>query len=989
MEARTQIQFIQTFGSVGPEGIIDVDTNSQFAIDFSISDIKDPFSRKGAKSYKFKIVGTKEVNQLLNHYYDINIVDGTYNNNHKQKIAVLRNGVVFADNFYLHLLSIHKNVKDDVYSDQSISYEVLVGNDVTTFFTEITNKYLSDLNFEDMNHTYNSTNVIASFPFTSIRDNALGTGGYKYVLAATQLSQYRLEECVPAISAYEYWDRIHKSAGYGWQWTGYDSDSVRMDRLWIPYNGDKAKLSRPQDYEVDAQLTVQYNDSSAFPTSPFFNPNIDVAQFICDTEIFDPDGMFNPATGLVTATIGSGLSAFNFQFEVTYDLVINNPHSGDAYLLRNVGGPYYSGPAHCPYPLHWSLDTYINIKNNTTGITSVGGTVHKEILTSIPGSVYTLPTGDTTLVSGTFITGLIPVSGIRVGDVLQTQIGMNRDAYTPTITTGDGSSTHFWTGSGGGSIVPVSCEIIVTDIRMVMVPATDCYGFGVEVLLNDFVPQKIKQSDFIKGICNKYNLVADIDPTNDKKIVYTQRDTYYDNGTQKDWTSKLVTEKQSTIEFISNSNAKQIVLSYKADKDQANEDYLTQTKEIYGQLEYDLQNENIKGKEIKDTIFSPTPIGFTPFGTYNPAWVGIAPKCNIRILLDGGEQPTGDGGSQTYDIIDYYLGSVPTGTFGIDTYPMLTHQDNPNNPVFDINFGLCDYYMFPFTSQTNNNLYTMFWSRTIGRIDSGKLLTAYFNLNEYDISILKLSDKIFVKDTWYNINSLQYDPNSFGPTKVQLMTIDDQLRITFPRPPAVSGWGTASVGMTFNEIGVVTVGYLNTNYNITGTATVIGERNTLTNDLKNVLIVGNDKAPTLDNSVYTDSLVANTAIVDEVILNGKFLSTLLRAVDTLQTTDATTTAITTIDIQDDNMIAIEGRVLGFRDDFSESVGAFYYAVFRKTGGTIVQVGTTTLITKEDFAVNPVIDVNTDGTSIFVDVKGIAATTIDWSNSYEFELIPIA
>ncbi len=986
MEVRTQIQFINTFGETGPEGIIDVDTNSQFAIDFSISDIKDPFSRKGAKSYKFKIVGTKEVNQLLNHYYDINIVDGTYNNNHKQKIAVLRNGVVFADNFYLHLLSINKNVKDDVYSDQSISYEVLVGNDVTTFFTEITNKYLSDLNFEDMNHTYNSTNVIASFPFSSIRDNALSTGGYKYVLAATQLSQYRLEECVPAISVYEYWDRIHKSNGYGWQWTGYDSDSVRMDKLWIPYNGDKAKLSRPQDYEVDAEMTVTYNDSSNLPFSPFYNPNIDVAQFICDTEIFDPAGMFNPGTGLVTATIGSGLSAFNFQFEVDYELVINNPTAGDAYLLRNVGGPYYTGPAQCVYPLHWSLDTFINVKNNTTGITSVGATVHKEILTSVPGDIYTLPAGDTTLVSGTFLSGILPVSGIRVGDVLQTQIGMNRDAYTPTITTGDGSSTHFWTGSGGGSIVPVSCEIIVTSIRMVMVPATDCYGFGVEVILNDFVPDKIKQSDFVKAICNMYNLVADVDPTNDKKIVYTQRDTYYDNGAQKNWTSKLVTDKQSTIEFISNTNAKQIVLSYKADKDQANEDYLTQTKEIYGQLEYDLQNENIKGREIKETIFSPTPIGFTPFGTYGPAWVGIAPKCNIRILLDGGEQSTGDGGSQTYDIIDYYLGSVPTGTFGIDTYPMLTHHDNPNNPIFDINFGLCDYYMFPFTSQTNNNLYTMFWSRTIGRIDNGKLFTAYFNLNEYDISILKLSDKIFVKDTWYNINSLQYDPNSFGPTKAQLMTIDDQLRITFPKN-IVGVYQSASANATMASIGASTLPYLNTNYNITGTVQVIGERNTLTNQRRNVLIVGNDKTPTLDNSIYTDSLVANTVIADEIVLNGRKLSESLSLYDEVQTTDATVTPITTIDIPDDYMISIQGRINGFDDGVNAAAGAFYYAVFRDKAGSIAQVGTATVILKEDFGGTPVVDVVTDGTQIFVEVTGIAATTINWSNTYEYTLTP--
>lgn len=977
MENRTQIQFIQTFGSVGPDGIIDVETNSQFAIDFAVSDIKDPFSKKGTKSYRFRILGTKEINKLLNHYYDINIVDGTYNNNHKQKIAVLRNGVIILDNAYLQLLNINKDTKDDVYTDQLISYDVEVGNDTTSFFTDITNKYLTDLNFEDMNHIYNSTNVIASFPFSSVRDNSLGTGGYKYVLAAVQINSYRLEECVPAISVYEYWNRIHQSAGYDWQWSGFDSDAVRMDRLWIPYNGDKAKLSRPQDYEVDAQMTTPYNDASTLP----FIPRIDPAQFICDTEIFDPQGWYNAGTGLITAGIASGLSAFNFQFEVTYDLVINNPTAGDAYLLHGTGGTYHIGPASCVESLKWSFDTYLNVKNNTTTGVSTGITAHKNYIESIPSSVYVLPTGDTTLVSGTYTTSILPVNGIRVGDVLQTQIGLNVDAER-FGSAGWIDTVCFWDSSTGGNQVQVVCSLVVSDIKMVMIPATDCYGFGVEVLLNDFVPQKIKQSDFIKAITNMYNLIVDIDPTNDKKIIYTPRDTYYDNGVQKNWTTKLVTDKQSVIEFISNSNAKQIVLSYKEDKDTANSDFTTQTKEIYGQLEYNLQNENIKGKETKDIIFSPTPIAFTPFGTYNPAWVGIAPKCNIRILLDGGEQDTGDGGTATYDIIDYYIGSVATGTFGVSTYPMLTHQDNPDNPIFDINFGLCDYYMFPFTSQTNNNLYSMFWARTIGRIDNGKLLTAYFHLTEYDISILKLSDKIFIKDTWYNINSLQYDPNSFGPTKVQLMTIDDRLRISLPKPPAVSGFATASVNGTLGIISATGVSYLNNNYNTTGTVAVFGVNNTVTNDVKNIIVLGDNKQPTESNSVYVDNIYAG-----KVFVNGVDITIPTKFQDEIQTTDATTTSITTLSILDDYMITIQGTVNGYADDFSAALGTFYYAVFRKTAGTITQVGTTTLVTKEDFPSPPVIDINTDGTNILFDVKGLALTTINWLNVYEFNLTP--
>ena len=292
---------------------------------------------------------------------------------------------------------------------------------------------------------------------------------------------------------------------------------------------------------------------------------------------------------------------------------------------------------------------------------------------------------------------------------------------------------------------------------------------------------------------------------------------------------------------------------------------MAETKEVYGQQEYELQNENIKGVETKEIIFSPTPIDNTSFGTYAPMWPGQEPKCNIRILIDGGEQPTGLGGTQTYDIVNYAYG--PSGSIvdeitGIDTYPMLTHQDNPNTPLFDINFGLCDKYYHDFTSVTNNNLYSMFWRRTIGQVDNGKLFTAYFYLNEYDISILKLSDKIFVKDTWYNINSLQYDPNSFGPTKVVLMTIDDQLAIDIIKPrPTYPVLGTLTLAVLSEQI------YNGLNWNYGDSSVVIrGTNNVVVSDIKNVLVVGNNRIVEDSNTVYSENVVA-----DNIILNGKDL----------------------------------------------------------------------------------------------------------------------
>ena len=954
MENSTQIQFIETYGQEGPIGIIDVDTAVQFPINFAVGDIKDPFAKKGVKSYKFSIVGSKETNQLLNHYYDINIVDGTYNNNLKQKVAILRNGVIILDNAYMQLLSIKKQTHD-VYSDQEIVYDIEVGDDVTSFFTEITNKYLDDLDFKDMVHTYEASEVIASYSNSAIRDNVLLTGGYKYVLPYTDLTKYKLEECRPAISVYEYWNRIHQNAGYQWEWNGFDSDQIRMDKLWIPYNGEK-----PMSSDRNINLVAAENSAPLVFDNPLaLGWNIPAEDFIIDTDVQDLSGLYDSATGIYTSAIYTGASGIDATFEIEYTFEYDNPSASTAYLTR-IGGLIAPGS--------WELTGSVYFRNISFGVDSGLAVFQNDLLESSLATPYTLAPGLNTIGSGTIQTATIPITWLTFTQQIKTKVKVNLLQSDPLM--------NFRSSISSGTLIDVKPYLTITSIKMIIVPRADAYGYNSSVNLNDFVPRKIKQSDFIKSIVNMYNLVIVPDATNDRKIIYKTRDDYYDNGEEKDWTDKISTDKGSDISFISNTNAKKITLSYKPDTDVVNKDYLAETKEVYGQQEYELQNENIKGLETKEIIFSPTPIDNTSFGTYAPMWPGQFPKCNIRILLDGGEQPTGLAGAMTYDIIDYTVATVETGIFGIDTYPMLTHQDNPNTPLFDINFGLCDKYYHDFTSVTNNNLYSMFWRRTIGQVDKGKLFTAYFYLNEYDISILKLSDKIFVKDTWYNINSLQYDPNSFGPTKVVLMTIDDELAIDIIKPrPGLPLSGTVTVAVLSDLI------YSGLNWNYADSSVVIqGTGNVVVGDIKNVLAVGNNRMVDSSNTIYTENLVA-----DNITLNGTDLQELFKSVDTVQTTNATATTLTQFDIEDDTMIYLSGTANGYADDFSAGAGAFYLAVFRKTGGVITQVGASTINLKEDFANPPVVAVNTDGTNIFVIVTGLMATTINWTNTYEYSI----
>lgn len=844
-----QIQFIDTFGQTGPQGIIDVGTNYQFILNFAVGDITDPFAKKGTKSYKFTIPGTKENNQLLNNYFEVNILDGTYDHNRKQKVVVLRNGTIILDNVYLHLLNIKKVATNTEFSDQLVSYEVEVGDNATSFFTDITNKFLSDLDFSDMNHVYNSDNVVASFPYSSIRNNTLGTGGYKYVLPYIAPStttgalphtgkQYPLEDCKPAISVYEYWNRIHQLAGYTWDWSGYDSAAVRMNKLYIPYNGDAPQVHDQQNYEVvaDTITSVPYtNTTTGFSSIP-------ITPVILDNEIIDVLNQYNPGTGLFTSLLYTGTAAIDVKFEVTYSFTMTNPSTHNVILVPTVGFFAYSG-----------YDIRVGMKNTTSGTNFSTRVNFTTPILLVPGT--------TTVVSGTVITQIMPITNVNISDIF--------NIFTELVISPSGSP--IWEDVSTGAAITVTNSLTVSYIKMQLIPRADTYGYGIDLNMNDFVPSKVKQSDFIKGICNMYNLVVSTDPANSRKLVYKPRDSYYDAGIIKDWTNKVVTDKEAALSFISDVNSKKIILTYKADTDDINKNYTTAYKEIYGQLEYTLENDNIKGTETKEILFSPTPVAQTQFGAYTPIINGLAPKTNIRILLDGGVQAT----TTPYDIIDYNYSNTPaqvsTNT-GLTTYPMLTHMDNPNTPEFDINFGLCDVYYFPFTSQTNNNLYSMFWRRTIGQVNAGKLLMTYVYLNEFDIANLRLNDKIWIKDTYYNINLLQYDPNSTGPTKVTLMTIDDKLKLIPPSQSHLAASNTllnvaAFTFDIFQNISRDRFNHLNWNYS-DASVNVFGVGNIVTADINNTIILGDNKSDIPSNSLASDNVYTDTLVARSVTING-------------------------------------------------------------------------------------------------------------------------
>ena len=810
-------------------GTLDIREDVKFPLNFSIGDIRDISKRTGTFSKTIIAPGTKNNHELLGHYYDVNIQSGTFNINTITKCQVIQNGVPVLEDALIQLTGVIKKQNTNAYEDE-INYELLIKDSKVEFFTQIANKELTDLDFSDLNHTLDSAFVISSFS-NSVAD------GYKYILPYSDDNTYRLNEFKPAIYAKTYFDRIFSNAGFSYTWNGLQD--AKFDKLLIPYNGD-VEQANVDSYKVIANNTWTTSYVSPIGQNPTFYEVIDSW-----TEVLDSAGSFDPITGVYTAPLYTDTTQgqyYNFKLSYTADINLDNTSGGNAYSILSFSNQGQSVDRY--YYLRFRL-----IKNGTT---VVGQYIHSGVLFD---ATNPLPNGLNTIGTISQVVNIPTSQNILPTDTIEVQVGLGflaagvsfwRDAAAPSI----------------GNLVQVNHEVDVTSLQLDILPNNAPNLYNGVVAVGGYVPSKIKQSDFVKSIFQMYNLYVEIDEDQPNNLILEHRDNYYDNGAVKDWTYKLAKDREQNLQFLPEVTSKKLRLTYKADKDSPNTIFTDITNEIYGQIEYTFDNEYVRDTDVKELVFSPTPIVRTIFDAYVPNIAGAAPKINIRVLLDGGNLTC-----LPYDIYDVEFPNTPSlniGTTGLTTYPAVGHFDNPLLPTFDINFGTCDYYYYAPSTLTNNNLYNLYWRRTINQINVGKMLTAYFDLNELDIQSLRLNDKIRIDNSWWNINKvIDYDANGTSLTKVELISVDSEIELV----PFQTGNGTAleDTIVAVSSDSVVKTRTQQSNV-ILGNADVKGRGNVIGQNVKAV-VEGNGQA-LAEDGITTKNLQVET-------INGQSVSNAL------------------------------------------------------------------------------------------------------------------
>jgi hypothetical protein len=774
-------------------GFLEVDVD--FPITVSFNDILKRGQRSGGFSQSIEVQGNANNQTLLGLYFDVDLENDTFNRNVKTECSIIQNDVeVF--NGFIQLLEIKRINKGRSNNEQNITYSVFVFDEVANFFNAMADFELTDLSFPEFNHTFNRAEIISSWA---------NTEGYCYPPFAKQDNVYTLRDFKPALFEYEYFKKIFAVHGYTFEFDEFDADTLRMDRRIVPYNG------KGQNPQLSAVLQNQYKvigeqetyDELIAQTMPYgFLPRPDamlasVMQSYAATqpeieltEIQDTQNQYDTLTFLLENLAGEQrtwtfLSRYNVTTRVrAYDdtntlvnnwqndlasgvnrvdiivsLVIQSTTDANKRLVLDVGSPIDS----------WGNQSFVG-----------GAGSWVDLATASIASVGNLGLFDQN--EEVRITPLIFARAIQNdGQVVPTStFGVSPFAALGTYTDQEG-----YTISDGTDNLRLEFDIEINDLSFEAIPNIEELISGSVVDISAFIPQKIKQKDFISTIIKTYNLLLEPDPTNEQNIIISTRDAYLDAGVEWDWTAKLAQDIENNITFLSNDINRVQVYTYKEDKDTLNTAYQTQIKEVYGEAQLTLDNQYKRGEDVNQLIYSPTPNIMSGINITLPSINGIDPDMNPRVLLNNG--------LVTCSTMMLYDSLLPdTNAQNVVETLHTSMFDNDQTPNFSICFDSPKYLFHPTQQgQTTNYLYFLHHKREVTNLNNGKMFVGYFDLTEVDFQRVarQLNWKIWIKDNgWFYINKVdKYNAGKRTLTRVELITLDDESDLKLP---TIIGTGT-------------------------------------------------------------------------------------------------------------------------------------------------------------------------------------------------------
>lgn len=787
--------------------------NISFPITYNIADVRDISKKNGSFTKTLKVPHTSENSQLFNFIFDVNNISD-FDANKKVRCYVLNDTIqVFEGFFQLKNIS----TKDNIHFE----YECVIFGDNNTLIKEIGDGYLNEMDFSELDHTLNYTNIVGSWTDDWTRGYYYPLIDYNYNWGLVELQNgIDVTDMKPAVYAKYIFDKIISDSGFtyygnfkdnetfknliipdGFDLIGRDDTNTALNRLWVGLTGS---------YTIEPQSSVVYSP----PTSPSLNPSLP----------FEYTG-FNPRVPLSNETLPYGDPAGEWD-SVNFEYIAPNND-----LVRR-------------FSVNLRIKVYDAFQNGLTGYFTNGGYLTMRFVrefdpvTGLPYSIYSSSIFQSAP-AGTRYGYPLPVMNasptylneplfpgyfhfLTIPDGLNSNITSRPFSYFSSTTraqynidpiftsdnivaTGPGYkvyegqiTTAFLERDLGNTEDPIFnklypgekvwLEIDTFYNRLTLNSIFNTSGIPFEIekaeIFTDISisekKHKAKKKDFFTSIVKMFNLFIEPDKDNPNRLLIDTRDDYYARGVIRDWSNKLDISKNISQKVIAETGPRRYLLTHrKEENDFLNKLYLNETTEIYGQKDYLINNDFSEGVAAIETIFSPTLLS-------EISQISDIVIPQIKSVDNDNEPGKIYGGIRILQRGTQSISLTPNNYWKLNgviqnSYPYSGHFNHPTNGSTDINFDVPKFLYYEGNVITNNNLFNLYYKKMLEELvdKDSRIITANFYLTPDDLNKLRFYDKIFIDSlssgtgNYFRINKIEYDPVRSGSYKVELLKIKD------------------------------------------------------------------------------------------------------------------------------------------------------------------------------------------------------------------------
>ena len=708
--------------------ICDLYEDEDIPLSLSVDDFKNVAEKVQSYSKAFNLPATKRNNQIFDNIFEITRTDTELNfNPYKRTKCILKQDGFLLFEGYLRMIDI---------SDKSgeISYNVNLYSEVVALADVLGDKTFSDLDFTELEHDYNKTQIQYSW-------NDAGTG-ITYTNAST--SGFRNAN---STVKYPFVDWTHQALVGGSSGTAAISGNpeyTNLGQIFRPFINIKYLIDRifevvPFTYESEFFDTVDFKKLYMD-----FNWGSDNAPVQIDNTSY---------LGLYWYNFGTG-GAANVATTSFTNMILNS----NIAIPAAVPPPNYNTSTHIitSTVVNETYDIGYNYRIENTD--SSARTVECQWLyNSTPinySGVVTIAAGGTFTYSGNLTQVMT-----NVGDTLQVQF----KASVGSVVRQE-QQTQNWTAT-----VNFQLSASATTTNTVL----------------HTLRGELGQWEFLKGLLTMFNLVTlpdEDNPSNIKIEPYSDVFLNNPNSVELDWTDKIDVSEMKLMP-LTDLNKKTIFKFVEDDDDYAFNVYKNANNHLYGSKKYDASEFTILAGEDEivaepfaatvvkplETIYSdliiPTLYSMNDDGTSE----GF--DNSPRIMFNNGVKSTSH---------DYYIPAQNgLASSNLDTYLQFSHlTDIPSivssppvdTDTRDFHFGECQ-LISPVGAPTNNNLFNLYWLPYYSELynPDTRIMTIKVNLSPSDINTFKFNDTVFIKNRTFRVNKIDYKPNDLATVEFILI----------------------------------------------------------------------------------------------------------------------------------------------------------------------------------------------------------------------------